>query len=55
MMFRPGVPNFETGQLFLKPAVAAAALALFQDKNARQFLDKPVELCQNRLVNYLVT
>ena len=30
-------------------------VTLFQDKNARQFLDSPVELCQNRLVNYLVT
>ena len=34
MMFRPGVPNFGTGQPFLKPAIASVFLALFQDKNA---------------------
>jgi hypothetical protein len=33
-IFRPGVPNFETGQPFLKPALASVFLALFQDKNA---------------------
>ena len=30
-------------------------VTLFPGKNVRQFLANPVELCQNRLVDYLIT